>query len=186
MKIFTPPKPSGGKKFTGRARRDRGRAARGARRGRHHDPKEIGTRHGPDPRHRPELRGLQPLREGLPVRRHRADGPRGRPARTSPPPSSTWGSARSAAPAWRPASATRPSSSRARTFKGQDIKKYSGICVFAEHRRGKLASRRARDHRRGARAAEGALRAGERDPRGQRRARSTPTSFSPTAWTRSG
>jgi len=26
------------------------------------------------------------------------------------------------------------------TFKGQDIAKYSGICVFAEHRRGKLAS----------------------------------------------
>jgi electron transfer flavoprotein alpha subunit len=26
------------------------------------------------------------------------------------------------------------------TFKGQDVKKYSGLCVFAEHRRGKLAS----------------------------------------------
>jgi electron transfer flavoprotein alpha subunit/NAD-dependent dihydropyrimidine dehydrogenase PreA subunit len=26
------------------------------------------------------------------------------------------------------------------TFKGQDVKAYSGICVFAEHRRGKLAS----------------------------------------------
>jgi electron transfer flavoprotein alpha subunit len=26
------------------------------------------------------------------------------------------------------------------TFKGQDISKYSGICVLAEHRRGKLAS----------------------------------------------
>jgi electron transfer flavoprotein alpha subunit len=27
-----------------------------------------------------------------------------------------------------------------RTFKGQDVKRFSGICVFAEHRRGKLAS----------------------------------------------
>ena len=93
------------------------------------------------------------------------------PGRTSRPPSSTWRSAPCAAPAWRRASATSAIVITRSTFKGQDITKYSGICVFAEHRLGKLASRGARDHRRRARAAEGALGAGERHPHRQRRAR---------------
>ena len=65
-------------------------------------------------------------------------GPPG-PGPTSRRRSSTSRSAPCAAPASRPASYNAIVITRS-TFKGQNLKLYSGIWVFAEHRRRKLAS----------------------------------------------
>ncbi len=73
-----------------------------------------------------------------------------------------------------------------RTFKAQKIELYKGICVYAEHRRGKLSSVVSEIVGLGARAAEGAVLAGERHPRGRERAGPTRRSSSSWASTKSG
>ena len=143
MKIFTPPKPSGGKKFTGEPSVTVGALLAeltaagisirktGNKGKRSWIPIRVITQN---------CVGCKLCVKACPTTPSRSRGRSSRARRTEPPPSSTWGSARSAAPAWRRASATRPSSSPAGPSRARTSTKYSGICVFAEHRRGKLAS----------------------------------------------